>query len=39
MNFADESACLIADNVWNEGNQLVDRLTALCFMASSAVHA
>jgi hypothetical protein len=39
MNFADESACLMADNVWNEGsNQLVDSLIALCYMASSVVH-
>jgi hypothetical protein len=22
MNFADESACLMADNVWNEGRLL-----------------
>jgi hypothetical protein len=34
INYTDESACPMADNVWNEGT-----LTALCFTASSAVHA
>jgi hypothetical protein len=29
----------MADNVWNEGNNLlVDRLMALCFTESSVVH-
>jgi hypothetical protein len=23
MNFADESACLMADNVWNKGKKLI----------------
>jgi hypothetical protein len=35
-HFADESVCLMDDNVWN---YFVRYLTALCFMASSAVHA
>jgi hypothetical protein len=39
MNFAAESACLTADNIWNEGNnQLVDCSMALCFTVSSTVH-
>jgi hypothetical protein len=35
MYFADESVCLMADNVWNG---VMDCLTALCFMVSSVVH-
>jgi hypothetical protein len=34
MNFADESVCLLADVI-----KFVDRLTALCFKASSVVDA
>jgi hypothetical protein len=37
-NFANESVCLIADNVWNYG-KLLTLWTALCLTASSAVHA
>jgi hypothetical protein len=39
MNFADGSIYLISGNVWNEVFNFVDRLTALCFTASNAVHA
>jgi hypothetical protein len=40
-NFADESVCLMADNIFElkEVINFVDRLAELCFTASSAVYA
>jgi hypothetical protein len=39
--FADESVCLLADKVWIERKlfNFMDRFTALCFTARSAVRA
>jgi hypothetical protein len=39
-DFVSDSACLMADNIWNEGKQLTCRpLNSIMYMTCSVVHA